>query len=714
MRSSFSSADWWPSLRPRLLRAGSLRGVRVVAVLAGLACLAGAVQAIRPFPSPLLASAGPSASLHAYDAAAVVGAAPLRIIEPAYSLWAEPDSAVVTLASPSGSIYTSLPLCMLAGRTSLPAGATARTTLENGALHTRLLSRTRAVLSDAVLRPAAQSFTVSFSAPLGTQSRALPAFFTDGTRGMAMATVEDGFSPDVRAPSSTVDPTVSTIGRAPFAPPPFDVELRSQPGWFGIGLVQVPDASAMRLGPDGAVTLDYPLAGAGASADFGAGAPVDGRARFPDFVVTFAQDPDSGLRAYHDALASRHAISVAFPPGRRPAWWSQPLVDTWGEQMATGAQRGSPAYGADWVRAFVKGWRERYHVQHFTVVIDSRWQEHVGEPLPDAVRFGGVAGMRTLVDALHAQGLHVLLWWPMWARGVDHIPLSARQARLASGDRVVDPTLADFQTTMAATIETLLGSGSGDLGADGLKLDWQYDIPASLADPGVASGARALYRYMAAMHSAAHALRPDAMIDASAAAPQFAAVADTVRLYDAWSPAEWDRRAAIVTAADPDMLIDGDGWQVDAADVVLHAVSSTVYGTPAMYFSTTWVGHSPIPAELSSELGAVLGLSAVKGQGRAVALADGEWQYEVGNAVTARTFLGDRALVVRSPSCTPSWNAQVVSTVAGRVLVPVSASRVVAAFDSGHRSARAVRVAHGVDLDLRAGEVYTLVLRGGC
>src|SRR5690349_19884167 len=136
MRSSILSADWWPGLRARVLRAGSLRGVRAVAVLAGLACMAGTVQAVRPFPSPLLAAAGPSTTLQPYDVAGVVGAAPLRIVEPAYSLWAEPSSAVVTLASPSGSVYTSLPLCMLAGRTSLPAGATARTTLENGALHT--------------------------------------------------------------------------------------------------------------------------------------------------------------------------------------------------------------------------------------------------------------------------------------------------------------------------------------------------------------------------------------------------------------------------------------------------------------------------------------------------------------------------------------------------------------------------------------------------
>src|SRR5581483_9311250 len=100
-------------------------------------------------------------------------------------------------------------------------------------------------------------------------------------------------------------------------------------------------------------------------------------------------------------------------------------------------------------------------------------------------------------------------------------------------DQIVDPTGAEFASDMAKTVGELLGTGPDDLDADGLKLDWQYDIPPTLADPAAAFGASALYRYMDAIHRDAHAVRPDAMVDASAAAPQFAAVADTVRLYDA-------------------------------------------------------------------------------------------------------------------------------------------------------------------------------------
>jgi hypothetical protein len=407
-------------------------------------------------------------------------------------------------------------------------------------------------------------------------------------------------------------------------------------------------------------------------------------------------------------------VTAASPPGSRPAWWSNPLVDTWGEQMATHAQRGSAAFGVDWVRRFVQDWRARYHVQHFTVVIDSRWQQRIGDAMPDVVRFGGLAGMRALVDELHAQGLHVLLWWPMWAHRIDVIPVSAKQARLLQPEHIIDPTSPEFQTTMAATMQQLLGTGPDDLAADGLKLDWQYDIPEGLARPEAATGALALYRYMDEVHTLAHALRHDAMIDASAAAPQFEAVADTIRLYDAWSTAEWDRRAAIVAAADPEMLMDGDGWQADARDIAAHTVSSTVYGTPAMYFSSTFVGGRAIAPDLSNALGAVMSLSDLKGQGVAVPLAGGEWQYEVGRLVTAQTFANDQALVVRAPVCTPTWHAGVVSTVSGRLLVPLAGGRLLGALDSAHHPAVATRVAHGVLLTMHAGTVYDLSFAGGC
>ncbi|HZS13769.1 MAG TPA: hypothetical protein VFC09_04145 [Candidatus Dormibacteraeota bacterium] len=702
-----------PLIRHLLRPGAGGTAVRTFVSVLLLGVLAGAVNAAHPFVSALPTTATED-RLAAYDLTPAVGGAPLHLAEPSYAIWALPDSAVVTLAAPDGRVYTSMPLAVVAGRAELPDGDVARTTLQGGVLTTQIVEASGAVLSQAVLTPGPHSFTVAYSATPGSQRTLTTGFFGDGHRGLAMAGILDGFTPDPRGPSASLAPQVSTVARTPFAPPPLQVQLRAAPGWFGIGLVEVPSASTMSLGRDGMLAIDYPLAEAAPGEDVGAGPALDGMVRFPRFVVTFSPDPGTGLRAYHDALSAMNAITVASPPGTRPSWWSDPIVDTWGQQLAEKAQRGSPAFTADWVRRFVADWQARYHVQHLTVVIDSRWQERIGDAMPDPVRFGGAAGMRALVDDLHRMGCHVLLWWPLWGHGVVTVPMSFRQARTAAASQIVDPTAPEFASQMAETMTQLLGTGADDLSADGVKLDWQYDIPATLANPGDATGALALYRYMDAIHTDAHAIRHDAMVDASAAAPQFAAVADTVRLYDAWSAAEWDRRAAMVAAVDPGMLIDGDGWQADAGSIVPHTVASTVYGTPAIYFGRTLMGGAAVPAALSSELGSVVSLSGAKGQGNAVPLADGEWQYQVGGTVTAETFAHDHALVVRAPSCTPTWKGIVATTVSGRLLVPITAGRLLGAVDNlGHRAV-ATAVAHGVLLTVRAGGVYTLSFSGGC
>src|SRR5581483_11989028 len=202
-----------------------------------------------------------------------------------------PDSAVVTLAAPDGRVYTSMPLAVVAGRAELPDGDVARTTLQGGVLTTQIVEASGAVLSQAVLTPGPHSFTVAYSATPGSQRTLTTGFL-------------DGFTPDPRGPSASLAPQVSTVARTPFAPPPLQVQLRAAPGWFGIGLVEVPSASTMSLGRDGMLAIDYPLAEAAPGEDVGAGPALDGMVRFPRFVVTFSPDPGTGLRAYHDALSA--------------------------------------------------------------------------------------------------------------------------------------------------------------------------------------------------------------------------------------------------------------------------------------------------------------------------------------------------------------------------------------------------------------------------
>ncbi|HEY0409786.1 MAG TPA: hypothetical protein VGE42_05905, partial [Candidatus Dormibacteraeota bacterium] len=577
----------------------------------------------------------------------------LRLAEPGYRLALEARTGRVTVATAGGREYIDFPLAMTAPGQRPPPHSRRVTRRSGGSFESRLLAAGGRVLEEVVLAPSRDTFMVRFAARPELLGGGSPRFFHDGADGLDLAEVTAGYTPDPTRPASSALPVTGIAGRTPFAPPPFQVQLGTRSGWMGIGLVEVPSATTMRVTADGGVDVDYPPALVSRGSDLGAGPPVDGLVRFPEFVVTLAADPLSGLRAYHDALSGRGWSASAAPPGSRPAWWSRPLVDTWGEQMATGSGRTSPRYTADWVRQFLAEWRRHFGGGPVTVIIDSRWQARIGDPEPDPARFGGLQGMRQLVDELHAHGDRVLLWWPMWARNVVRFPPATNVFRRgAPAEQVVDPTGPGFEESTRRAMTMLLGSGPAQLDADGVKLDWCYDIPLRLADPELGWGATALYRYLAVVHSAAHAVRHEALVDASAAAPQFAAVTDAVRLYDAWSEAEWNRRAGVVSAADPDTLIDGDGFQATAANLVAHAVASTVYGTPAVYFATRLMDGRPIPPALAAEVGTLVALSPDKGQGRPRWLGGGDWEYVTGPAWQARSFAGGTGLVVwRSATC---------------------------------------------------------------
>ncbi|MGH7609503.1 MAG: hypothetical protein ACREOD_06140 [Candidatus Dormibacteria bacterium] len=647
------------------------------------------------------------------------------VVTPAYALQLRQGSAVLAVRPQVRARGVLLPLTMVLGDGRLPRDLRTRATTTGMVLRLQVQTATGTLLEVVTVHCRPSFFTVRFQGRLGASSRGGAQFFTNGRARIRTGIDQWGYSPDPTGDPLGPTPTVLLGLRhrrptTPFAPAPFDLELRTAGDWLGLGLEQTPDATRLELSQRGALLVNYPLAELAQFPDRGPGGLVPaphgaGRGarwlQFPAVVVTFAPGPLAGLATYHDALRQLGAAPEAAPPGQRPTWWAEPLVDTWGQQLISDAARGDDDFTAAWVRDFVTRWRQRFHVRHFTVVIDSQWQTTLGGATPSR-RFGGAAGMRRLIAALHRQGLRVLLWWPLWARG-GHGP--ARR-------RGLDPTAAGFSARTAAAMHALLAPAPAGLGADGLKLDWGYHVPnpaeSHFAHPALGLGAAALLRYMTVLADAAWTVNREALVDASAVAPQFGASENVVRLYDASSARTWSDRAAIVAASDPEVLIDGDGYRLTGRQAVAHIVATAVYGIPALYYATHWAGHQPITRVLAAALGSVLRAARYRGQGVARSLGGGAWAYAVGTRITARTLSSDTALTVYRAydACGQPHAATVVSALSQVVAVPLprgTTPRLLRGWRG--RPVAYVRRNGGVRFEAVAGQAYRLTLdRGPC
>ncbi len=636
----------------------------------------------------------------------------LRLSTAQYQLAVEPRTGILTVTSTEGSF--AFPLTALVGRLQLPAGTRFLPTTDGATLDLYVVSPDGRLLERALLRPHRGFFTVTFSSQLGPDRFAAPAFFSNGRQALPPSAVLHAFSPDPVSQSLSPFP-ITYLGvhppyhTAPFAPPPLDLQFKLSHGWAGVGLVQVPNATALSIDSRSAVTVNYPLselarfrdAGAGgavAPPRSGPGNPMAGSwLEFPSFVFTVAPDQYSGLYQYHLALSSLGMAPTAAPPGRRPSWWSWPMVDTWGQQLLTGASRNSPKYTSAWVLNFASQWRQQFRVRHFTLVIDAQWQARLGDPTPSS-RFGGFSGMKALIARLHSEGIRVMLWWKLWT---DQLP-NGKVVRY-------DPTQPGFTTLLTSQVDQMVGPGPNSLGADGLKLDWGFLVPPpsteQLARPQLGMGAAALLRYMRVLSSAAWHADPTSLIDASAVAPQFGGTEDTLRLYDAHRASTWSYRAAIVSAVDPNSAIDGDGWALLSSQAIPHIVASSVFGIPSIYYVGRWAKGTRFAPGLARDLGAVIQAAQSRGQGRAVPTGTG-WEYVVAGRVSARTLANDRAIVVyhysNSGSC---LDATVVSAVEATLAVPGCADlTAVAATAAG---ARPVRLARS-DLQAEPGVPYRI------
>ena len=161
----------------------------------------------------------------------------------------------------------------------------------------------------------------------------------------------------------------------------------------------------------------------------------------------------------------------------------------------------------------------------------------------------------------------------------------------------VDVNSAAYRDRLASTVRLLLGPGPDGFDADGFKVDFTQRAPsgASLRATDGPWGIAGVHALLGALHRAATAAKPDALIVTQTPHPSFADVCDMVRLNDVLERGpdgarvdvveQLRFRAAAARAALPGHLIDTDQWPMPSrAQWQAYTAAQCLLGVPALYY----------------------------------------------------------------------------------------------------------------------------------
>jgi len=403
---------------------------------------------------------------------------------------------------------------------------------------------------------------------------------------------------------------------AVFSPPPLAFGLARAvpddatrpPGgdWLGMWLRAPVDEltmTAMRYAPlDGGFLVQL---------DYEGHTPVWGSWTSPVIVLRPAA---SGWGVLEDYRADLEAHGYAPAARAATSWWAEPLFCGWGAQCARAAHRlhhddpdavtaplvsveddvatvrAAPEFAREDVYDAFLARLDAHAVDPGTIVVDDRWQAEYGTGAVDTAKW---PDLRAWIDARHAEGRRVLLWWKAWdAEGVP----AEECVRNAVGDAVtVDPGHPGYRARLAEIVRHLLGPDGLD--ADGFKIDFTQRGPSGVSLTGTDGvwGIAAVHLLLETIATAARETKPDALLVAHAVHPSFGDVCDMVRLNDVTEHDVHRRRVpvtdqlamrhAIASRVLPEHLIDTDQWPMpDRASWLDYVAAQPRYGVPALYY----------------------------------------------------------------------------------------------------------------------------------
>ncbi|MCD4731148.1 MAG: NPCBM/NEW2 domain-containing protein [Bacteroidales bacterium] len=424
-----------------------------------------------------------------------------------------------------------------------------------------------------------------------------------------------------------------------YAPAPLNISFLTPAGWFSVGLCELPDANCF-IFKDNYFFIDYTWSKMDLS-------PKNIYWITP-LCFTFNEDEWQGITDYRNYLVNKeYIIDPSIDERKIPQWWMEPLVCTWGEQLARGVACGASGFNCNWVENYVNDQEDKLGYNTFTLILDDKWQKYYGDPNPDPDRF---KHLRSLIDDLHSKGHHVMLWWMCWHGESGSLP----EQMGITDNGLIDATHLDFVNYVQQSIYKMLSSDPGCLNADGFKMDYIFDLrnPAmaeDYADPSKGIGLRELYRYIKTWYDEAKKVKPECLITFSGPDPHFAAVQDMNRLNDGdgtHSTTNWQNRARISSLSTPNILIDGDGWTMYNDLIFPHLITSSVYSTPSLYHLTKYSDDQKITDEELQLMGNIFSLASMKRPGKAVYKDNNCWQMIDEQGLIAESMQNSSSLIV--------------------------------------------------------------------
>ena len=429
-----------------------------------------------------------------------------------------------------------------------------------------------------------------------------------------------------------------------FYPTMLNFTVGNGQGWAAFGLLDLPDSYQYKLLDDGAILTE--------SCGGNKVIPAGQAYKMPGMLITFPENDWDCIPLFRQKLMDYGLYQPQKKPlSQQPAWWRDPLVCTYGDELSTlllpDARMNDPRFNADWVRMLVDTAEQKWGIKHMNIVLDAFWQLHFAlDPQVDEARFGN---MRDFVEEMHARGHHVIAWvTPIFdnvqngfvtrSQKLDVLSNNYMEPLGIPGSYSIDMTSDNIEEYYRQVCQVLFGDGEGQYNLDGVKMDYigLFRDPAKTGPyrhPERGLGIREIKIFYETFYKAAKAAKADALVNCSVTEPRFEHLIDQNRMHDTHAGnIEKEFRARLATSACPDLLIDSDGALMLTDWAKQHYICAAIYSIPSNYYTLTYHDR-PLDERDYKPMGNLLQFTVNKPDGHGVFESVGNWKLVDNNGI---------------------------------------------------------------------------------